>query len=137
MRLIDINGKLKYKNCRAYRIDWNQKERSIIQFKVKKFLEPFWKNHVVFSEFPVFGTRLKIDIFNATKNIAVEIDGNQHNEFNKFFHRNRLGYLNSLKRDNKKEKFLELNNIKLARVLENEINDISVEYFKEMFGIEL
>ena len=62
MRLYNVNGNLQKKNVSKYLMDWDKKSRSKIQFKVKKFLEPFWKGHIVFEEFPVYGSKLKVDI---------------------------------------------------------------------------
>lgn len=50
------------------RIKWRGKSRSKLQLTVKNFLEPYWKNHIVFEEFPVYGTRMSVDFLNATKN---------------------------------------------------------------------
>ena len=66
MRLYDIKKRLRNKSVAKYSVDWGRKSRSKIQFKVKQFLKPYWKSHVVFEEFPVYGTRLKVDILNAT-----------------------------------------------------------------------
>jgi len=88
MRLLNINGKLVNKNVRNYLINWQGKSRSKLQFKFKEFFYPYWKNHIVYEEFPVYGSMLKVDLLNATKKIAVEIQGNQHESFNKFFHDN-------------------------------------------------
>ena len=55
------------------------------------------------------------------KKIALEVDGNQHYKFNKFFHGNsRQNFLSQLQRDDKKEYFCEINNIKLVRILESD-----------------
>ena len=64
---------------------------------------------------------MTLDFYNASRKIAVEVDGNQHYKFNKFFHSNsRQKFLAQLQRDDKKEYFCEINNIKLARVLESD-----------------
>jgi hypothetical protein len=46
------------KKAKNYLIDWDGSSRSKIQFNVKKFLYKYWKNHIVFEEFPVAGTKL-------------------------------------------------------------------------------
>ena len=70
---------------------------------------------------PVISTRLTIDFYNANKKIAIEVDGNQHYKFNKFFHSNsRQNFLAQLQRDEKKELFCDVNNIKLVRILESD-----------------
>jgi len=123
MIFICTNGrKKKIANSVKYLIDWDADCKSGIQKTVKNVLYDNWFADVVFEEFPVAGTRLTFDFFNATRNIAVEVDGNQHYKYNKFFHSNsRQNFLSQLKRDEKKEYFCEINNIELIRILESEI----------------
>jgi|TARA_R110000751_G_scaffold23569_7_gene65105 hypothetical protein len=138
MRLLNIYGRLQKRSVSKYLINWNKKSRSKIQFKVKKFLEPFWKANVVYEEFPVYGTRMSVDILNATKKIAIEVQGRQHSEFNKFFHGNsRLKYLEGIKRDIKKAEWLEKNGFILLEVEENEVDLLSVKFFLDKFGTTL
>ena len=140
MRLFTPSGKLVYKNLERFRIRWDDptKSKSQIQFAVKQFLKPFWFAHVVFEEMPVFGTRLHCDIVNMTRRIAVEVDGNQHENFNTFFHGgSRLKYLGSIKRDVAKEEWLEKNQIRLVRIYQDEAKTLTEAFFKEKFGIAL
>jgi hypothetical protein len=138
MRLLNINNKLVNKNVRKYLINWEGRSRSNLQFKFKTFFYPYWKNHIVYEEFPVYGTMLKVDLLNATKKIAVEIQGNQHESFNKFFHNDsRLKYLESIKRDVKKEKWLTINQFKFIELYENDLKCISMEYIQEKFNISI
>ena len=81
MRLLNSNGKFVSRNVSRFRIDWEKKSRSKIHKKVKDFLKDYWENHVVYEEFPVYGTRLKVDFLNATKKVAIEVNGRQHNSF--------------------------------------------------------
>jgi len=133
MRFLTLNGKIINKNYHKYLIDWNKEECSKFQTKVKKFLEPYLKYHIVYSEFLIPGTKMRIDIFDATTRIAYEISGKQHLEYTPFFHQNPAKYLSQIKRDFKKIKFCEINNIKLIEIYEKDI--LSVEYFKEKFGL--
>jgi hypothetical protein len=136
MRLLNVNGKLVNKNVRRYSINWEAKSRSKLQFKFKEFFYPYWKNHIVYEEFPVYGSMLKIDLLNATKKIAVEIQGSQHESFNKFFHDNsRLKYLESIKRDVKKEKWIELNKFKFLELYEDDLKNLSPQYIEEKCGV--
>lgn len=138
MTLLDIRGKPKKKNVEKYRIDWDAKCRSNIQFVTKQFLKAYWSTHVVYEEFPVFGTRLKVDLINFTKKVAVEVQGSQHNEYNPFFHNNRLyNFGQSIKRDTQKQEWLERNNIRLLEIHEDEIKGLSKEFFKANFNIDL
>ena len=138
MRLYNINGRLQKKSVSKYLINWNKKSRSKVQFKTKKFLEPFWKGHIVYEEFPVYGSRMTVDILNATKKLAVEVQGKQHGEFNKFFHNNsRLKYLEGIKRDIKKAEWLENNGFILLEIEEDEVDSLSLEFFLEKFGMSI
>ena len=138
MRLYNINGRLQKKSVSKYLINWNKKSRSKVQFKTKKFLEPFWKGHIVYEEFPVYGSRMTVDILNATKKLAVEVQGKQHGEFNKFFHNNsRLKYLEGIKRDIKKAEWLENNGFILLEIEENEVDSLSLEFFLDKFGMTI
>ena len=136
MRLFNVRGKLVTKNVSPYLIDWDGKSRSKIQFKVKQFLKDYWEKHVVYEEFPVYGSLMKVDILNATKRIAVEVNGDQHNEFNKFFHNNsRVEYWKSIKRDAEKQQWLEKNSFKLIEINEDEVDKISLMWIETKFNI--
>jgi len=111
----------KMRNPTKYLIKWDKKCRSNLQKKVKDLLYKYWKADVVFEEFPVLGSRMTIDFYNANKNIAIEVDGMQHYKYNKFFHSNsKHKFLEQLKRGEQKELFCESNSIKLIRIMENE-----------------
>ena len=138
MRLLNINNKLVNKNVKKYLIKWEAKSKSKLQFQFKQFFYPYWKNHIVYEEFPVYGTLLKVDFLNATKKIAIEIQGNQHESFNKFFHENsRLKYLESIKRDVKKEKWLNMNEFKFIELYETDLKKINAEYIYKKFNINI
>ena len=137
MRLYNIHGKPQSRLVGRYLIDWGKKSRSKIQFKVKQFLKSYWQNHVVYEEFPVYGTRMKVDLLNATKKIAVEVNGRQHSAFNSFFHNNsRAKYLASIKRDVKKREWLEKNGFTLIEIEEEEVPLLSEEFIVKN-GIKL
>jgi hypothetical protein len=122
------------KNAKRFLIDWDGKSRSKFQYSVKEFLFPFWKTDIVFEELKLVGTRMSFDFYNANKKIAVEVQGQQHTKYVKFFHGNRFKYLEQLKRDDKKMRFCEVNGISLVEIYPNDL--VSVELF-ESFGIIL
>ena len=71
---------------KKYLIDWSAPSRSKLQYGVKKLLKKYWGKHVVFEEFPVAGTKLSLDFYNANKKIAIEVQGDQHTKYVPFFH---------------------------------------------------
>ena len=82
MKLYDISGKLRYKSVQKYRIKWDAECRSNLQYEVKQFFKAHWMGQICYEEFPVYGTRMKVDMINMTKRIAVEVQGAQHDSFN-------------------------------------------------------
>ena len=138
MRLYSLNGKLVNKNVSRYLVNWDKPSRIKIQFNVKKFFEQYWKSHIVYEEFPVYGSLMKVDLLNATKRIAVEVNGDQHESFNQFFHGNsRMNYLQSIKRDCKKAEWLEKNNFKFIEVYEKDLKNLSPDFFVQNFDINI
>ena len=136
MRLYNVYGKLQSKNVTKFLIDWEGKSRSKLQFKAKQFFKTVWENQIVYEEFPVFGSRMKVDFLNATKKIAIEVNGPQHSSFNKFFHNNsRMKYLDSLKRDHEKSLWLEQNNFTLVELEKKDVEMLSRELLCEKFKI--
>ena len=123
------------KKAKKYLIDWDGKSRSKIQYSAKQFLKKYWSNHIVFEEFPVAGTRLSLDFYNANKKIAIEVQGRQHTKYVPFFHgKNKINYINQLRRDQDKLKFCELNDIQLIEIYDgDEVN----EKLFESFGVIL
>lgn len=140
MQYLTLKGRKKAvpaEKAQKCRMDWEKKSLSNFQFDVKRFLKPFWHNNVCYEEFPVVGTRMHIDIYNATKKIAIECDGQQHVRYNKHFHRGSASvYFGQVSRDNSKEEWCELNGITLVRVYETDVKNLSREWFREQ-GVEL
>jgi len=138
VKLYNTYGRLVSKNVQKYRVKWEGKCRSNIQFKVKQFFKPYWINHICYEEFPVYGTRMKVDMINMTKRIAVEVQGAQHESFNKFFHGNsRAKYLASIKRDYEKRIWLENNNFKVLEIREEDLASLSRGYILEKFEVNI
>ena len=137
LRLKNIFGREINKNVGKYVIDWNAKCKSKLQFNAKQFFKDHWEYHICFEEFPVYGTRLKVDLLNATKKIAVEVNGPQHTEFVKFFHENPANYLKSIKRDWQKTEWLESNDYTLIEIEKADLNQLSVDYILEKYEINI
>lgn len=132
MRLKTVKGIPRHLNVKSRRINWEGDSKSKFQKEVKRLLLPFWHHHVVFEEFPVYGTRYTLDFFNANKSIAIEVQGKQHTKFIPYFHRNQFDYLEQLKKDEMKRKFCELNGITLLEIFEEDIKKLSPEYMTKL-----
>lgn len=115
-------------------IDWEKHSRSKFQTNVKNFLKKYWFQNVVFEEMPIVGTRMSLDLYNANKRIAIEVQGRQHQSFVKHFHGNLLNFKYQLDRDQKKESFCSRNDITLVTIFDKDI--ISTKLFEEQ-GVTL
>jgi len=129
MKFKTLNGKERFlRNPKKYIINWEGKSKSNVQWRVKQFLFSYWRHDVVFEELRIVGTRLSLDIYNANKKIAVEVQGRQHQTYNPYFHgNNRQNWLSQLKRDDLKLEFCLTNGIKLVEIYETDVLD------KELF----
>jgi hypothetical protein len=137
MLLYDIRGRQKNVNISKYQINWNNKRASEAQFRTKRFLKEFWSGDFVCEEFIIPGSRLRIDLLNFSKKIAIEVSGQQHENFNKFFHKSRIGFIKSIKRDFQKIKWLESNEIILIEIYDHETVNLNKEAIEKKFSIIL
>ena len=118
MKFKTLSGAIRsVKKPAKYLVDWDGPSRSKIQRSVKLFLKPFWQNKIVFEEFPMAGSRLSFDIFNASDRVIIEVQGQQHTKYTPFFHgKNKINYIDQLRRDKLKMDFCKKNEIKLVEV---------------------
>jgi len=137
VKFIDHHGIARYRNIRKHLINWDNPSISKFQTKVKKFLYPYWKNHSVYEELPVIGTKNSVDFYNATRDIVIEVQGIQHTQFNKFMHnKSRSKYVDQIKRDMLKMEFAERNGFKFIEIYPADL-PLTEEFFYEKFGIFL
>ena len=136
MKFKTLQGSLKrVPKIKKYLIDWEDPSKSKLQYSVKSFLHEYWKNNVVFEEFPVAGTRLSLDFYNASKSVAIEVQGAQHRRYVSHFHGgHKLNYLDQIRRDKQKLEFCNLNGIKLIEVYDTD--KLSKELFLDL-GLDL
>ncbi len=133
MRLKTLAGKAVFKNVESRRVNWSGGSRSKIQQKIKQFVHKIWLLDRVYEEFPVYGTRLSLDLYNANRNIAIEIQGKQHTSYIEHFQRDRANFLHQLKKDEDKAKFCNINGIILIEIFEEEMKEMTFEKFKDIY----
>lgn len=117
-----------------YRIDWAASSKSKFQTRIKNFLQPYWQYDIVFEELPIVGTRMSLDFYNANKRMAIEVQGQQHISYVKFFHGNKDRLREQFFRDLSKAQFCEINDIVLVEIYPND--KVSYEFFTKQ-GIHL
>lgn len=73
-------------------------------------------------EFPCWGLEgQRLDFFAPSIKTAWEYHGKQHEEYTEHFHHNKHGFSRSIKLDNRKEEWCQLNNITLIIVDEEDL----------------
>lgn len=140
MRLKCLNSnKLQRITIKNYLIDWDKPSVSKPQTTVKNFLYDYWKNCIVLEECRIPGSLLRLDFLNINKKIIIEVSPkNVHDQFNLFFHKTRIGYLNSLKRDFKKIEWAEAAGYTLLEIYEEDIKkNLNYEWFVQKFAVYL
>ncbi len=86
---------------------------------------------MVFEELPLAGSKMSFDLFNASQNVAVEVQGQQHIKYTPYFHgAAKSNFLGQIRRDNDKQKYCELNGIKLIEIYPKD--ELSEELFKSL-----
>lgn len=125
-------------NISKYLVDWNYKV-SGPQLKVKNFLKLYWRNNVILEEFLIPGSRLRIDILNISKKIAIEVSPEStHGKYNKFLHGSVDGYKKMFKRDLDKIKYIEEQlKYKYIELVDEDIDNLSKELFLSKFNVYL
>lgn len=138
MKLYTINGREVNKPINKWLIDWEGKSRSNVQFLTKVFLKKFWQYDIVTEEQIIPGSRLSCDFLNHSRKCAIEVDGNFHSKFSPYHHKNRMGFLGSIKRDSAKDNWIvNLMKYQLIRIGEDDVKNLSPKWIKDNFDIDL
>lgn len=123
---------------KQYLIDWDIDGASKLEKQFRDLIRPYWCNQIVLFQFRIPGSKLRIDFLNCNKRIAVEINGLQHNRFNKHFHRkSRLVWLESIKRDLQKGEWCQENEIQFLELEKKDLDSFDLAAIEERFEITL
>lgn len=94
-----------------------EQSKSVGQFLLGRSLRSIYGQHaVILEEFSIPEERLWLDFYLPHHNLAFEYQGQQHDEFNKFFHVDKQGFNKSKRRDERKRQWCDLNTIVLLEV---------------------
>lgn len=139
MKVTKLNSsKLVLLNSKKYLIDWNSNGASKIETQFKKLIFPYWKDKIVLEQCRIPGSLLRMDFLCVNNKLLVEINGEQHDSFNKFFHNNsRAEYLASINRDTKKKNWCESNNINVLYLNKEDLDKFSIKYIIDTYGVDL
>lgn len=118
MKVFNLSGQSCKMDVRSSQYPMRSEEscKSKLQFSCGKFLKQKYPYDVILEEVPVPGEKLFLDFFLPSRKIIIEIDGAQHGEFNKFFHKTQANFKNAENRDSLKEKWAAMNSFIFVRV---------------------
>lgn len=119
-----VQNRLIWHNDSKYRLKPDRKAPSKLAQTVKDFLLLKFPYDILYEEYRIPRSRLRVDFLNATRKFAVESSGEQHRSYNPFFHKNRLGYAASFQRDVVKAEFLEANGYTFIEIFEEDLADL-------------
>lgn len=128
MKIIGLDGKEhKITFCGKTSANKNDESRSKLHLKARELIEktfPFDNIHeevtLPGSKKGASGSLLYADFFLPSRKLIVEVNGRQHDEYIKFFHKNKLEFYKAQARDRNKKEWCELNNITIVYLNHNE-----------------
>jgi len=126
LKMLDINGDTVRVNVDPSQYPIRGKmSRSKIQYEVGEKLVDKFALYNILEEWPIPNSRLSIDFFIPQLGIVIEVDGQQHNKFSKFFHGTIDNFMKQKERDKRKEDWCSINNLTLVRIVEpNQVENI-------------
>ena len=113
MKLIDINDNMVSADVNATHFPLREVSRSGIQNQVGKILKSRFNLYTILEEWTIPSSRLSLDFFIPQRLIAIEVQGEQHKKYSKFFHGSREAFMQQLNRDKTKADWCEKNDIYL------------------------
>jgi hypothetical protein len=119
MKMFNIQGDLVNVDVRQSSYPISLGGKSKLQLELGKKLQELYPYDVILEEFPVPGSRMRVDFFVPGKRLLYEADGAQHDNFIPFFHGDKATsnkYAGQVIRDSSKETWAEMNGFSLNRI---------------------
>lgn len=100
--------------------------RSNRQMGVFTIIKEIYPSDIVLEEFTIPGSRMSLDFFIPSRRLAIEVQGEQHIKFIKYFHGNRAidkSFAEQKMRDASKNLWCENNKIRLVEIFPCDTDD--------------
>lgn len=137
MNWILSNGNKISINVSRFIINWDSPAASKEAQKLQDFLYIHCRSHLILAEFLIpHSKKLRVDYLDLTTKVAFEHNGAQHNKMIKFYHKNQIGFLNSVKRDENKRIHLERNGFKLVETQKEDF-PLTRQFFADNYDLYL
>ena len=102
-------------------------KRSSLHIKAKNLLDKLFPYDRILEEVSLPGSKterrrstLRADLFIPNRNLIIEVHGEQHYKFNKFFYKDKLSFYRAKARDSEKKEWCHLNDITFIEFNYNE-----------------
>lgn len=132
MKVIGFNGREYNWNLAKYSTekDKGRSLRSQYHVRARTLLALMFNSYIILEEVALPGSVsahkksvLYFDFYLPNLKLAVEVHGQQHYEYNAFFHKNKLDFIRAKNRDDDKAEWCDLNNIELVVLKYSETDD--------------
>lgn len=131
MKVTGINGKEYIWNLTGYDIfNDDKRKRSKYHIKARNLLKEVYNSYRILEEVKLPGSTelhrksvLYLDFYIPSIKLAIEVHGEQHYEYNPFFHKSKADFLKGLARDEDKIRWCELNDINIVVLKYSESED--------------
>lgn len=133
MTWVTLNGINRNINEKKYQIRWQGPSLSVFQRKIKIFFSDYWDKDSVGEEVLLPNTKLRVDIMNFTRKIAIECNGQFHSKFTPYLQKDLNTFRKQVARDVLKEHLLELNGFRVIEIYEKNM-PLSEEWILNTFG---
>ena len=129
MEILGLDGRNYSWNAAACQAD--TENRSSLHLKAKDLLDNLFPYDRILEEVSLPGSKterhgriLRADLFVPNRRLIVEVHGEQHYKFNKFFHKDKLAFYKAKARDYDKKEWCEINDIRLIEFnYDEEVDD--------------
>jgi hypothetical protein len=91
--------------------------------RARSLLKTLFPTQKILEEVPLAGTNLKADFYLPLQNIMIEVQGEQHFNYNPFFHGSKMGFIKGQQNDDLKKQWCKLNNVRLVELPQNESDE--------------
>jgi hypothetical protein len=131
LKVIGINGKEYIWNLTAYDVfNDDKRKRSKYHVRARNVLKEVYNSYRILEEVKLPGSTalhrksvLYLDFYIPSIKLGVEVHGQQHYEYNSFFHRSKADFIKGQVRDDDKISWCELNGIELITLKYSESDD--------------
>lgn len=94
--------------------------RSKLQYTTGQYLRSKYPYDPILEDVSIPECGFYFDFWLPKRQLAVEIQGEQHGKFVKFFHKTQAGFREHQSRDQRKKQFCEMNNIRMLEIFTEE-----------------